>query len=118
MDTTFSFPAPDGGTLTWSVAEVLDTRALGYEYDDLEPPSGIAAALERPAPRVAPETPAPQSEVVRLRRQATPATEETDLPTPPRVVGAVDDVDLAGGAPVTRDRGGTRVLGLPRRARG
>ena len=57
MDTTFSFPAPDGGTLTWSVAEVLDTRALGYTYDDLEPPSGVAAALERPAPRWHPRRP-------------------------------------------------------------
>ena len=101
MDTKFSFPAPDGGTLTWSVAEVLDTTALGYTYDDLEPPSGVAAALKRPAPQVAPETPAPQSEVVRLRRQATPVTEDTDLPTPPRVVGAVDDVDLTSSAPVT-----------------
>src|SRR6185436_12101969 len=88
------------GTVTWSIAQVLDTRELGYEYDVVGPPSGVAAALERPAPKVAPETPAPQSEVVRLRRQATPPTDATELETPPRVVGAVTDVDLSSTAPV------------------
>jgi tyrosinase len=99
MDTTFTFPAPEGASVTWSVAEVLDTGNLGYRYDDLDPPSGVGAALERPArPRVAedePTTPTPQREVLRLRRQATPPTEETDLPVPPRVIGAVSDVRLS-----------------------
>ena len=104
MDTSFTFPAPDGGSVTWSVAEVLDTGNLGYRYDDVDPPSGVAAALDRPArPRAAddePTSPTPQREVLRLRRQATPPTEETDLPTPPRVLGAVSDVALSTAVPV------------------
>ncbi len=114
MNTSFTFPAPEGQTVTWKVRDVLDTQALGYEYDDVEPPSGVADALEQPGPAVAPAKPTPQREVTRLRRQATPPTSGTELETPPRVVGAVDDVDLSTttpvAIPVTGDVGaGTRT---------
>ena len=99
MDTSFTFPAPGGSTVTWTVAEVLDTRALGYEYDDVDPPSGVAAALERPAPKEAPEVETPEREVARLRKQATPPTEETELETPPKVIGVAADVDLSARRP-------------------
>ncbi|MEO7572384.1 MAG: tyrosinase family protein [Acidimicrobiales bacterium] len=42
FDTEFSFPAATGGDVTWSVGEVLDTVALGYEYEKTTAPRGVA----------------------------------------------------------------------------
>jgi tyrosinase len=99
MDTSFTFPAPEGGSVTWTVAEVLDTTNLGHRYEDFDPPSGVGAALDRPVRRRTaedePTTPTPQREVLRLRRLATPPTDETDLEVPPRVIGAVAGVALS-----------------------
>lgn len=99
LDTSFTFPAPGGASVTWSVAEVLETDNLGYRYDDVDPPAGVAAALKRPVrPREEdeePKAPTPQREVLRLRHQATPPSEETDLTAPPRVLGAVSDVAMS-----------------------
>ena len=82
LDTTFTFPAPDGATVTWSVGEVLDSESgLGYVYESYDPPSAIAPPGEAPAER---------DQVVTGRKEAMP----------PQVLGAVDDVPLASNAPV------------------
>ena len=41
-DTRFKFPNPNGGTpLSWTIAEVVDTAALGYRYDTTAVPSTV-----------------------------------------------------------------------------
>ena len=53
LDTEFSFPAPEGGTVTWKVGDVLDTAALGYTYESTAAPSGIVPAPAFAAPSAA-----------------------------------------------------------------
>ena len=83
LDTTFTFPAPDGATVTWSVGEVLDTEsALGYVYESYDPPSAIAPPGDAP-----------------VERERVVATGREEA-MPPQVLGAADDVPLASNAPV------------------
>jgi tyrosinase len=41
MNTKFSFPKPGGGTVTWEIGDILDTDALGYEYETVKAPTGL-----------------------------------------------------------------------------
>jgi tyrosinase len=70
FDTTFSFPSVDGGLHTWSVGEVLDTEALGYNYESTATPSEVG-------PPAGPE--------------------EISVPErrPPQLIGATQNVALA-----------------------
>jgi tyrosinase len=77
LDTTFTFPAPEGGEVTWSVGDVLDTEFLDYVYESLEAPSDLVPA----------DTP----EQIRAVN-ANGAQEEA---MPPQVLGAASDVSLA-----------------------
>jgi tyrosinase len=83
MDTTFSFPKPGGGTVTWAIGDVLDTTALGYEYESVKPPTGFRL----------PEPP--------IAGGGGPgglglAEEEPVPPPPPQVIGATVDVPMVG----------------------
>jgi tyrosinase len=84
LDTTFTFPDPVAGSVTWAVGEVLDTAFLGYTYESLAAPSVLA-----------PEPGEPE----RIRS----ATTEGSMPrsTPPQVLGAASDVALASPEPVS-----------------
>src|SRR4051812_30105222 len=43
LDTSFTFPAPGGSTVTWKIGEVLATETkLGYVYESYAAPSAIA----------------------------------------------------------------------------
>jgi tyrosinase len=84
LDTEFSFPAVDGGTVSWKVGDVLDTVALGYEYERTAAPSGVA-----PAPVLA----AGGSE----REPGGAGMSERPLP---QLLGATPDVPLASREPV------------------
>ena len=55
LDTTFTFPDPESGSVTWSVGEVLDTEFLGYVYESLDAPAVLAPPHRRTA---TPPTPA------------------------------------------------------------
>ncbi|MET0838048.1 MAG: tyrosinase family protein [Marmoricola sp.] len=81
LDTTFTFPAPEGGEFTWSVGEVLDTDFLDYVYESLEVPSVLAPP------------PGPEDE---RDRALTPQEESM----PPQMLGATSDVSLASSDPV------------------
>jgi tyrosinase len=85
FDTDFSFPAAEGGVVTWKVGDVLDTVALGYEYESTAAPSGVTPV---PLPVAAGEP-----ETGRARADVTE-------PPVPQVLGATADVPLAAGAPV------------------
>ena len=78
FDTTFTFPAPGGGELTWSVGEVLDTEFLDYVYESLDLPSALV--------------PEPEDERVR--------TINPEEAMPPQMLGATSDVSLASAEPV------------------
>jgi tyrosinase len=80
MFTEFSFPAPGGGEITWQIGDVLDTAALGYQYENVELPSGVVL-------------------------QAPPAEGRIDVslgegepipPLPPQVIGATVGVPMVG----------------------
>jgi len=87
FDTRFSFPAPDGGVLDWSIGEVLDLTALGYGYESTAAPSGVQPPVVLPGGPggpdigIAEEVPMPE-------------------PLPPQVLGATLDVPLASYEPV------------------
>jgi tyrosinase len=85
-DTSFSFPAPDGGLSTWRIGDVLDTVALGYEYESTAAPSGVtpAPALAAAGGQGAPEA---RRSAMSQRRQ-------------PKVLGAAADVPLGSEEPV------------------
>ena len=82
LDTTFSFPDAVGGSVTWSVGEVLDTEFLGYVYESLAAPSVLA-----------PPVPEPPDDT-RSTEGSMPRS------TPPQVLGATSDVPLASPEPV------------------
>jgi tyrosinase len=79
FDTTFTFPAPEGGEVTWSIGDVLDTEFLDYVYESLDAPAVL--------------TPVPEPDRIRA---LTP--EEKAMP--PQVLGATSDVSLASAEPV------------------
>jgi tyrosinase len=84
-NTTFSFPAPGGGLVTWKIGDVLDTVALGYEYETTAPPPGVAVQEIPEAAAVAgPESRRPE---MTQRRE-------------PKVLGAAANVPLGSGQPV------------------
>jgi tyrosinase len=87
FDTEFSFPAPGGGLQTWKVGDVLDTVALGYEYDRTTAPSGVA-------PPAVPPGDVDVGPGLGTREVGVPE------PMPPQVLGATRDVPLASSAPV------------------
>jgi tyrosinase len=67
LETTFTFPTPDGHTRSWRVGDVLDPAALGYAYDTTAAPSTLPAppaqglGFEVGEPKVSvPVPPAPQ----------------------------------------------------------
>ncbi len=73
LDTRFTFPAPDGGEVTWSVGQVLDTQFFDYVYESLDVPSALA--------------PAPEDEPIRV-------SEPEEDAMPPQMLGARNDVSL------------------------
>jgi tyrosinase len=81
-DTTFTFPAPDGGEVTWAVGDVLDTEFLDYVYESLDAPSELT-------PAVAPE-----------RIRVLSPEDAQEVPMPPQMLGATSDVSLASPEPV------------------
>ena len=86
LDTTFTFPDPEGGEVTWSVGEVLDTEFLGYVYESLDAPSGASTPADpgRSGPgRIDPPDGGPRQRSM-----------------PPQVLGATSDVSLASSEPV------------------
>jgi tyrosinase len=48
MNATFSFPRVGGGTISWRIGEVLDTVALGYDYESTAAPSGVSIPVVIP----------------------------------------------------------------------
>jgi tyrosinase len=80
FDTEFSFPAAGGGLHTWTIGEVLDTEAVGYNYESTAPPSAIAPAVA-PAGGGGPD--------IGFGEAIVPE------PLPPQVIGAAADVPLA-----------------------
>lgn len=84
VHTEFSFPAPDGGLVTWQVEDVLDTVALGYEYESTAAPSGV--------------TPAPVL-VVASESVSEPAGADVTEPPVPQMLGATTNVALASREP-------------------
>jgi tyrosinase len=79
FDTEFSFPKVGGGLHTWSIGEVLDTAAVGYNYESTAPPSAIT-------PVVAPAGGGPD---IGLGEAIVPE------PLPPQVIGTATNVPLA-----------------------
>lgn len=86
LDTTFTFPHPTEGTVTWRIGDALDPSHFGYEYESVAPPS----ALVPPGPLV------PDMDDERRREVVMPPSEGS----PPRVLGAASDVSLARPEPV------------------
>ena len=84
-DTEFSFPAVGGGVVTWRIGEVLDTLALGYQYESTAAPSGLA-----PPVVVVPDG-GPDLDL---------SGADMAPPPPPEVIGATADVSLASHEPV------------------
>jgi tyrosinase len=101
-DTTFSFPAPGGGLQTWAVGDVLDTIALGYEYERTTAPSGVAPPIEPPG----------DGDVGPGRRAAEVSVPDSN---PPQVIGATEDVPLAASEPVEVPLAEPADLGFARR---
>ena len=97
LDTTFTFPDPESGSVTWSVGEVLDTEFLGYVYESLDAPSVLAP----PAPPTPPTPAPPNGEPEDTRSASTEGS--MPRPTPPQVLGAASEVSLASPEPVAMD---------------
>ena len=97
LDTTFTFPEPEAGSVTWSVGEVLDTEFLGYVYESLDAPAVLAPPPPPPPPAEPP--PAPPSGEPEDTRSATTGG-SMSRSTPPQVLGAASDVPLASPEPV------------------
>ena len=81
LDTTFTFPDPVHGSVTWSVEEALDTATFGYVYESYDPPSVLA--------------PPPGDGTRRLQEEAA-----VPRSLPPQVLGATEDVALDSAEPV------------------
>lgn len=84
-NTTFSFPQATGGLVTWAVGDVVEAASLGYEYESVAPPSGVAV----PAGPVEALEPG----------DVTPEAAMADS-LPPRVIGSAVDVPLTSTEPV------------------
>lgn len=64
-DTTFSFFGPDGQPFSLRIAEVLDSEALGYRYESVEPPAGtLPDAPPGIRPAIAEVGPVPNPELM------------------------------------------------------
>jgi tyrosinase len=80
FDSVFSFPTIEGAVVKWKVGDVLDTEALGYEYESTAPPSGVTREA---LPVAASES---GSEGTRSDMAERPI---------PQVLGATSDVPIA-----------------------
>jgi tyrosinase len=100
LDTTFTFPDPEAGSVTWSVGDVLDTGFLGYVYESVAAPSALG-----PPPPTPDEGPS-QEQAQRTRSVTT----EGSMPrsTPPEMLGATSDVSLTDPDPVRVPLGQSR----------
>jgi tyrosinase len=96
LDTKFSFPKTGGGLKTWSIGDVFDTEALGYNYESTAAPPGVAPPAAPPG-----EGPDIGLEEVTVRE-----------PIPPQVVGATLDVPLATSEAIDVDLSEPADLGL------
>jgi tyrosinase len=96
LRTAYEFYDVDGEKHSMKIEEVLDTTALGYTYDTIDPPPGVTP-------------PAPAPHRVGIRAEGPPSEEARPAP---ELVGATTDVSLA--EPVTVSVG----LEPPRRALG
>lgn len=97
FDTEFSFPAVGGGLVTWKVGDVLDTVALGYEYESTAAPSAVAPP-PIPVPGGGPDI-------------GLTGAEMTE-PLPPQVLGATSDVPLASVEPIAVELAQPADMGL------
>jgi tyrosinase len=104
MDTTFTFPDPVDGTVTWSIAEALDTEFFGYVYESLAAPAALAPPPPPPPP------PSPPEPDEGTRTVIPEAAMSSSLP--PQVLGAASNVSLA------TDESVAVELEQPRRGRG
>ena len=100
FDTTFTFPDPENGTVTWSVGEVLDTTSLGYDYESLAAPS----VLVPPAPP-SPGEPEPDE-----RDRSITTEGSMSRSTPPEMLGATADVSMVSAEPVTVELSRSRSI--------
>jgi tyrosinase len=81
LDAKFSFPAVGGGLHEWSIGDIVDTAAVGYNYASTTAPSGVTPPAQPPGDGgpdigLAEEVSVPE-------------------PLPPQVIGATLDVPLA-----------------------
>jgi tyrosinase len=95
LNSTFTFPTPDGGTKKWRVGDVLDTTApaLNYVYDTVAPPSQLAAAPHtglvprKVGPQVSAPIPASPPQVIGATRRAPiAATRRAEIALSPPAV--------------------------------
>jgi len=108
LNSSFTFPTPDGHTKTWRIGEVLDTTApeLGYVYDTVAPPKKLAAAAASAGIRP---------------REVGPQVSAPTPPQRPQVIGATTGVpivadhraDIALSAPAVHSRGLAAGAGPP-----
>lgn len=100
MHTRFSFPKPGGGMVTWEIGDVLDTAALGYEYETVKAPTGL-------------RLPEPPIDLGLAGGGGLDLGEdEPARPAPPQVVGATVDVPMIGDAPVQVELSEPVAIGL------
>lgn len=85
LNTEFSFPTAAGDLVTWEVGDVLDTAALGYEYESMAAPTAAA--------------PVPVSAAASGSDSGRERADVTEQPLP-QVLGATTDVPLASHEPV------------------
>ncbi len=98
FDTEFSFPRVGGGLHTWSVGDVLDTDALGYNYESTAAPSRerLSPAGGRPEEVFVPERPPPQL-IGATQNVALSTSDVVEVPLePPAEVGLEDARERAG----------------------
>jgi tyrosinase len=94
FDTTFTFPDPVEGSVTWSIGQALDTEFFGYVYESVDAPAALMPEGTRAATKESAMSASPPSQ------------------GPPQVLGAASDVSLASPEPVVVE------MEQPRRARG
>ena len=102
FDTTFTFPDPVEGSVTWSIGDALDTEFFGYVYESAAAPSALMPAPE-PSPEPEPEPepgpgPEPESgpdEGARAATRGDTMSGSSSTQRPPQVLGATSDVSLA-----------------------
>lgn len=96
MDTTFTFPAPGGATVTWAIGDVLDTTALGYQYENVGLPSGVVL-----------QTPPVGGPIDVGLGEGEPLP-----PLPPQVIGATVGVPMVGDERITVALSEPATIGL------